>query len=471
MRSSRTVASGIAGALAIGLLAACSSGGGTADETTDGAEPTSGAEEVSITVAGLLPGAEQAAVDALEKRIEEFEAKYPNITVEAQEYQWLASTFTAALAGGTLPTVFEIPVTDAKTMIENQQLADLNDAVAANMPYADEFNEVVAANGIGEDGHFYALPAKSFYAVALHYNRNLFEQAGLDPDQPPTTWDEVREYAKQIKDKTGVYGYGMMALDNAGGWQLTAAANSRGGVAEVDNGDGTYSATLDDPAIKEHLEWLSALRWEDDSIYPDTTLGWAEINQAFGGGQIAMYTSGSDVYTALVQNQALTPDWGYGLAPLPTSDDGGTLGGGTLAGVRADATDAEKDAAVKWIDFWYLAKLRDQEQAVADAEANVANGQPIGVPVLPIFGQDLYEQSLEWVKDYINVPLEDMKPYTDVMFSQPLFPEPARGTQPLYGLLFPLVQAVLTDKNADIDALVAAADEQGQVKIDTNAES
>ena len=35
------------------------------------------------------------------------------------------------------------------------------------------------------------------YGIGLHYNRALFEEAGLDPDQPPTTWDEVREYAKR----------------------------------------------------------------------------------------------------------------------------------------------------------------------------------------------------------------------------------------------------------------------------------
>lgn len=474
MRSSRTIALGLAGALAISLVAACGSTGGEGTEPTNGGSGSTSADEattpadekVTITVAGLLPGAEAEAVQALEGRIAEFEATYPNITVEAQEYQWLASTFTAQLAGGTLPTVFEIPVTDGKTLIENGQLADIDAAVHANLPYADDFNEAVVANAKGADGKFYAVPAKSFYAVALHYNRNLFEQAGLDPDKPPTTWDEIRRYAKTIKDETGVYGYGMMALDNAGGWQLTAAANSRGGVVEETNDDGTYTATLDDPAVKAHLEWLSALRWEDDSIHPDTTLGWAEINQAFGGGQIAMYTSGSDVYTALVENQALTADWGYGLTAMPSENGGGALGGGTLAAVKQGATDAEKDAAVKWIDWWYLAKLRDRDQAVADAEVKFDNGQALGTPVLPIFSEELYEESLGWIEDYVNVPLENMTGYTDKMFDQPLIGEPSAQTQPIYGLLFPIVQAVLTDQNADIDALLAAADTQAQALID-----
>jgi ABC-type glycerol-3-phosphate transport system substrate-binding protein len=462
MRSSRNAALATVGVLSLGLLAAC--GGGSA------ASPTSGAaapddEKVTITVAGLLPGAEDDAVAALNDRVKQFEEKYPNITVEPQEYQWLATTFTANLAGGTLPTVFEIPVTDGKTLIENGQLADIDAQVKA-LPYADKFNEAVVANAKGDDGKFYAVPAKSFYSVALHYNRNLFTQAGLDPDKPPTTWDEVRDDAKIIHDKTGVYGYGMMALDNSGGWQLVAAANSRGGSAQTANDDGTYTATLTDPAIASALEWIKALRWEDNSIYPDGTLGWAEINQAFGSGQLAMYTSGSDVYTALVQNQGLNADWGYGLTAIPTENGGGALGGGTLAAVRADATDAEKDAAVKWIDFWYLQKLLDQDQAVADAKVNFDNGQAVGTPVLPIFSEEQWKTNMEWIKDYINVPLDDMTGYTDEMFTQKLIGEPSASTQPTYGLLFPIVQAVLSDQNADIDALLKAANEQDQQLID-----
>jgi ABC-type glycerol-3-phosphate transport system substrate-binding protein len=459
----------MAGALAIGLLAACSSGGTTpaATGSQGSAAPATSAAPapVTITVAGLLPGAKQDAVDALNKRVTEFEAKYPYITVKPQEFQWLASTFTAQLAGGTLPTVFEIPVTDGKTLIQNKQLADIDAQVRANMSYADQFNPSVVANAKGSDGKFYAVPAKSFYAVALHYNRTLFTQAGLDPNKPPTTWAEVRQDAKVIHDKTGKWGYGTMALDASGGWQLTAGANSRGGTIEKVNADGTYTATLTDPAVKAHLQWLSDLRWQDNSIDPDTTLGWAEINQAFAGGQLAMYTSGSDVYTSLVQNQGLTKDWGYGLTAMPTENGGGALGGGTLAAVTTKATDAQKDAAVKWIDFWYLSKLLDQDQAVADAKANAATGQAIGTPVLPIFGQEQYTTSLGWIKDYVNVPLDNMKGYTDKMFSQPLVGEPSAATQDIYGLLFPIVQAVLTDKKADIDGLLTAANTQAQQTI------
>ena len=84
-------------------------------------------EPVTITVGVLRPGATQEAVDALNLQISEFETKYPWITVEPEEYNWTAPTFTAALAGGTLPTVFTIPFTDGKGLIAQHQIVNIDD--------------------------------------------------------------------------------------------------------------------------------------------------------------------------------------------------------------------------------------------------------------------------------------------------------------------------------------------------------
>src|SRR5665648_703777 len=407
----------------IGLLAGCGS-----DPASPDAQATAGTqdEQVTLSVVSLIPGSEQAAFDAFDERVAQFEEMNPNITIEPVEYEWRATTFAAQLAGGTLPDVYEIPLTDAKTLIENGQLADI-DAQFKALPYAADFNETLLAAGIGEDGKVYAIPAKSIYGVALHYNRALFTQAGLDPDNPPTTWDEVREDAKTIKDAT---------LDN----------------------DGTRAA----------LQFLHDLRWEDDSLLADTTLDWGTINQAFAAGQTAMYTSGSDVFTSLVETNGVTSD-DYGLTAIPTEGaDAGVLVGGTLAAVNVKADDATKAAAIKWIGFFYLSKLLDQEQAVADAQVRFDNGQPVGTPVLPIFSRDQYELSLEWVADFINVPLDQMTGYTSVMFDQPVVGEPSRSTQETYGALDVMIQAVLSDQNADIDALVQQGNTTVQALLDAD---
>ena len=195
-------------------------------------------------------------------------------------------------------------------------------------------------------------------------------------------------------------------------------------------------------------------------------MDWSTINQAFAAGQLGMYTTGSDVYTSLVETNGVTAEK-YGLTAIPVEgDDAGVLVGGTLAAVNAKADEATKDAAMKWIDFFYLSKLLDEEQAVADAEVRFDNGQTVGTPVLPIFSRDQYELSLEWVADYVNVPLDQMTGYTEVMFDQPVVGEPSRSTQETYGALDVVVQAVLTDEGADIPALLDDANTQVQALLD-----
>jgi multiple sugar transport system substrate-binding protein len=126
----------------------------------------------------------------------------------------------------------------------------------------------------------------------------------------------------------------------------------------------------------------------------------------------------------------------------------------------------ERDAAVDWIDFYYMEKLLTQDGAVADAKALTANKQPVGVPALPIFDKATYDASQVWIKDYVNVPTAQMAPFTSKIFDQQIVTEPTVHTQELYQALDPVVQAVLTDKNADINALLDAANTKVQAIID-----
>ena len=421
-------------------------------------------EPVTIVVGALRPGVTQAAVDALYEQIGQFEAKYPWITVEPEEYNWTAPTFTAALAAGTLPDVFTIPFTDGKGLIAQQQIVDI-DALVRELGYADQFNANVLVNGQDAGGKIFAVPTAA-YGMSLTYNRTLFTQAGLDPNSPPATWDEVRAAAKTIAGQTGVAGYASMATENTGGWQLTTSTYALGGRMQQVGDDGKVTATVNNDATKAVLQRLKAMRWEDNSMGSTFDYAWGTMNQAFAAGQVGMFTGGSDLYTWMVQNASLQPaDYGVSVIPLEGSD-AGVLGGGTLAAVNVVTTAAERDAAVKWIDFYYIQKLLTEEGAVADAEALTANNQPVGVPALPIFDKATYDESQVWIKDYINVPVEQMTPFTDKIFDQPLINEPVAHTQELYAALDPVVQAVLTDQNADIDALLDSANAQIQAILD-----
>ena len=463
MKYSRTtLAFAIVGALALsGTLAAC----GSNNKSTDTGSSTTldPNTKVTLNVVGLLPGSKPEAQTALAQEVTDFQKENPNITVKTHDYEWKATTFAADLAGGTLPSVFEIPFTDAKTLIANQQISDMQ-AYLNQLSYASAFNKNLLQYGQGQDGHVYAIPAKNVYAIGLHYNRDLFTQAGLDPNKPPTTWDEVRADAKAIASKTGQAGFAQMAKDATGGWQLTVDTYARGG--RMESADGK-KATLDNDGTKAALQFLKDLRWTDNSMGANFAYDWSGINQAFAAGKIGMYTSGQDVYNSLVQTNNINPK-SYGLTMIPLSGgDSGVLGGGTLAAVSSKATNNEKAAAIKWIDFHYLRKYTNQDAAVKNAQTEVASKQPVGTPELPIFSQQQYQQYQSWIKSYVNVPLDQMTTFTTNVFGAKLVNEPAVATQDVYKTLDPVVQAVLTNKDANIDSLLSDANTKAQRAIDS----
>src|SRR6185503_1419017 len=137
-------------------------------------------------------------------------------------------------------------------------------------------------------------------------------------------------------------------------------------------------------------------------------------------GNVGMYISGSDVYTNLVQAYKVNPSrYGVTTIPLGKNKNAGVLGGGTLAAVRPNVKTDQLAAAMKWIDFFYEQPL-------------VSKKQPVGVPALPLFNQQQYNLANKWIKPYINVPINQMKPFLNGIFKQNLIPEPEASTQSVY---------------------------------------
>jgi ABC-type glycerol-3-phosphate transport system substrate-binding protein len=440
------------------VLSACGSGGGGGvadDVNADG--------KVIVEVA-MDAGLEQNAIDAFNERVTQFERSHKDIDVRPQEYTWTAATFTSQLAGGTIPDVFTVPFTDGRGLIEREQIANVSDLVAG-LPYAKSFNPNVAKAGQSTDGEQWAVPIAA-YGQALHYNRTLFTQAGLNPDDPPSTWSEVRSAAKQIAARTGQAGYAQMTTDNTGGWILATLAYANGGRLENLKGD-KATATIATPEMTESLKWLRSLRWDDNSMGANFLYDWAGINQDFAAGRLGMYVSGGGNYGNLVTQNALKPeDYGVTVLPLASEKDAGVLGGGTLAVVSPKTGEKTRAAAVKWIDFFYMGKLTDKAAAVLNAKTQSASKQPVGNPDLPVLDRATYDAQQKWIADYVNVPVAQLAPYTSKMFDQPLVPEPVKSTQDIYQLLDTVVQTVLTDQNADIQALLTDAESQAQALLD-----
>ena len=214
------------------LVAACGAQQTASEEpsTAAGSEPaeSAAAEQITLTVVSLRPGSEPEAFEAFEEQVAQFEEANPDIDVVSEEYEWTGPTFAAQLAGGTLPDVFTIPFTDGKSLIEQGQLADISEHVAA-LPYADQFNPNVLDAGPGRGRQHLRHPD-----CRLRHRSPLQPgavRAGGPRSRPAARrrWDEVREYAKAIADETGQAGYVQMSQSNTGGWQLTTLSYALGG--------------------------------------------------------------------------------------------------------------------------------------------------------------------------------------------------------------------------------------------------
>jgi len=442
----------------LGVLAALAAAG-TAQVAQAKASPAS----TTITVAvdtGLTP----AATRQIQEQIRAFEKLNPGIHVVAKPYDWVATTFTAQLAGGTLPDVFTVPFTNGRQLIDQKQVANI-EALIDGLPYVSELNPALIPDVTGTDGQIDGLPIGA-YGQALYYNRQLFSEAGLNPNDPPTTWQQVRADAKQIAAKTGQAGFSTMTEDNTGGWSLVTLAYAFGGRAEVTQGKKTVATVNTAPFVKA-LTMLYDMRWDDNSMGGNYLYNWNTINQAFAAGSVGMYVSGGGNYTSLVQQNAINPKIvGETVIPL-SGKNSGALGGGTIAFVSTHTTPAQQAAAVKWISYFYMDQQYEKSASIAAAKLALASKNPVGVPEVPVFGRSTYEQTLQWTAGYVNVPLSQFKPYTTDEFKQQIIAEPPVQTQGLYADLDPVVQAVLTDQGANIPTLLSQANSTIQTLINT----
>lgn len=441
------------GAAAVMLALAGCSGGTPASGGSATADPSA---KVTITV-GDEPTADKKADRALFlKSVAAFEKLYPNITIQPSTEYWQAQTFQAKLAGGTLPTTMNVSLTYSKQLIANHQLPDMTPYLK-QVGLLDKLNPLALDNVKDDKGNVYTVPY-GLFSVGLAYNRAIFKQAGLDPDKPPTTWDEVRQDAKTIAAKVpGVAGYAQLTTNNTGGWMLTTMTYSMGGTVTDSAGK---KADMGAPT-KDALKLLHEMRWNDNSMGSQFLYNQDDIRKAFAAGKIGMVLQAPDAYNQVVGNYGMSPK-DYGQGQLPQADGThGTLTGGTIAMFNAKATPDQLLAAARWVKYTNFQQYFDQSFAVESAKADAASNQAVGTPGLPPVTKDVYDSYLGWIKDEINVPRQQFSGYVDSTLK--LIPEPA-DAQNTYAALDPVVQKVLTDQNADIDGLV----NQASTVIDRN---
>ncbi|MCM3749964.1 sugar ABC transporter substrate-binding protein [Paenibacillus pasadenensis] len=245
-KSRRTVRMASAGALTAIMLvtAACGDGnGGNANVNTGTSPAPSGstppAKEVKLEfwTISLQP----TFTELLNKMIDQYETANPGVTVDWNDYPYdgIQAKLLATAGGKNAPDVVNLNTEFASQLATKGALADLSGLISDEVK-GSFFPGIYDATVF--DGKPYALPWYTGTQV-LYMNKKLVEKAGLDPANPPKTKEELYEWSRQIKEKTGASGYatqfganqlpmeGVPILDEA---RQSAAFNTDAGVAVVE---------------------------------------------------------------------------------------------------------------------------------------------------------------------------------------------------------------------------------------------
>ncbi|MBP3361166.1 MAG: sugar ABC transporter substrate-binding protein [Clostridia bacterium] len=443
-----------AGALIVSSIAAlCGCGQKTSDKDEQG--------RTVISVGGW-PLSEGKSLDAMNQRKETFEKENPDVFVKGDSWSFSIDTFYAKAAGGTLPTVYSTNFTELAQIISSGYSADLTD-VLKKRGYDGKFNPAIL-DLASKDGKVYSFPT-SAYILGLGYNTELFEQAGLmeadgTPKQPKD-WDEVAEFAKIIKEKTGKAGIVFPTAGNQGGWMFTPLAYSYG-VEFVKKGeDGKWTAAFNTPECVEALQWVKDLKWKHNVVPENVTIDADKYYELFSTGQAAMMIAPGN-YSDYVIQYGMTPDQ-LGIMAYPAGPKRHvTLVGGELQSVTSKATDDQVDAAVRWIETKcnYQATDAFKQTTQNNIEKKLSDNVIVGIKGMSVWNRDT--ESVAYENDLIdqkcNINPNHVKLYNDFVQNPcELQAEVPVCAQELYKILDNCITSVFSDENADCAAIIEKA--------------
>lgn len=292
-----------------------------------------------VQVAGPLAW----TIDAM---VAEFNAQHPNIRVQAiysGNYDETMQRAQAAAMSGNPPEVAVLLAIDLLTLVNADLIIPLEDYLANDPAYRNDFVPGFMENS-QYDGKIWSIPFQRSTPL-LYYNKDMFREAGLDPEKPPTTWDELLEYAQKltIRDQQGNvvrHGLTMVTEDT---WMLQAFILQNGG--EYNNEAGT-EIYLDSPATIEALQFWVDLANKYGVMPRHRDYG--EASADFAAEQSAMMYNSTGSLSFVLSSV----NFDFGVAPLPGHKvQAVPTGGGNFYIFKGLTPEKEKAAwtFIKWM--------------------------------------------------------------------------------------------------------------------------
>ena len=254
----------------------------------------------------------------VQQMLDEFHATHPNIRVyynldpESNEFE---EKSLADLQAGTAPDVFQGCCSFLPIWAQKGYLLDLRPYVQADLDRAtiEDWDPVQYKSYFTREGRQYALP-KYHGALALYYNKDLFDQARVD--YPSDSWnhDDYLAAMKRIsKDRNEVGKPSLWGSMMDISWErLQVHINAWGGHF-ADPNDPTKSQ-MADPAALQALEWIRARMWDEKVMATALNVQNKGTQDAFAAGQLAMVEEGSWALKGILTNA----NFRVGLAAFPS---------------------------------------------------------------------------------------------------------------------------------------------------------
>ena len=328
---------GILAAIAL-ILGACTPQAGEPAATEEPAageateEMPAEGEAVQIQLMGW--SSSDAENVRLQELIDTFNEANPDVQAQLNQVPDYDTKLQTSMAGGAPPDVFYIDSFRLPDFTAAGSVAAIGD----ELENTDDFYPNLQA-AFTIDGTFYC-PPKDFSTLALQYNTDMFDAAGLDYPTPDWTWEDLRAAAETLTDAdNGVYGMALSA--DLARW--IAFLYQAGG--SLTNDDFT-AMTLDTPEAKESMDFYVGLVQDGYAAQPaDLDSGWP--GEAFGKERAAMVIEGNWIVPFLHDQ---FPDLNWGVTELPAGPGGqATMAFTVCYGMPTDA--AHPEASLRLINF------------------------------------------------------------------------------------------------------------------------